>query len=82
MEPIFSSGSCALAYKIGMNLQSKFWPLPIFRLDGLAAITDHDNGQPDWHKNNNLTDSGAPLDYRQLKITALKETKDIIQQCL
>lgn len=78
----FHRAHALLAYKIGMNLKSKFWPLPIFRLDGLAAITDHDNGQPGWHRNDNLTDSGAPLDYRQRKIPALKETKDLIERCL
>jgi hypothetical protein len=78
----FHRAHALLAFKIGMNLQSKFWPLPSYRLEGLSAITDHDNGQPDWHKQDNLTDAGAPLDYRQRKSTPLKETKELVERSL
>ncbi|MEP0714081.1 MAG: DUF3891 family protein, partial [Algoriphagus sp.] len=53
-----------------------------YRLDGLSAITDHDDSQADWHKSDNLTDAGAPLDYRQAGQMKIKEVKKMIENCL
>ena len=71
-----------LAFKIGMNIKESFWPVPRFRLDGLSAITDHDNGQPKWNKRDNLTQAGAPKDYRQPSPMALNEVKLLMSSCL
>jgi len=71
-----------LAFKIGIHIKESFWPIPSYRLDGLSAITDHDNGQPKWKKRDNLTEAGAPKDFRQPSSMALKEVKSLINSCL
>jgi hypothetical protein len=71
-----------LAFKIGINIKQSYWPIPRFRLDGLSAITGHDDFQPDWNKRDNLTKAGAPLDFRQPSSMALKEVNLMINRSL
>lgn len=78
----FHRAHALLAFKIGMNIKQSHWPIPRFRLDGLSAITDHDDGQPDWNKKDNLTKAGAPLDFRQPSPIALKEVSRMINRSL
>lgn len=78
----FHRAHALLAFKIGMNIKESFWPIPRFRLDGLSAITVHDDGQPDWNKKDNLTKAGAPLDYRQRSVMAIKEVNLMINRSL
>jgi hypothetical protein len=78
----FHRAHALLAFKIGINIQKSYWPIPRFRLDGLSAITDHDDGQPDWNKRDNLTNAGAPLDFRQPSSMALNEVNFLINRCL
>lgn len=78
----FHRAHALLAFKIGMNIKESLWPLPKYRLDGLSAITEHDNGQPDWNKRDNLTTAGAPLDFRQPSKLDLTKVKDLISNCL
>ncbi|PZX53516.1 uncharacterized protein DUF3891 [Algoriphagus ratkowskyi] len=78
----FHRSHALLAFKIGFKMSESLWPLPEYRLDGLSAITDHDNGQPKWNKSDNLTKAGAPLDFRQPSPMHLKYVKSLISECL
>jgi len=71
-----------LAFKIGIYIKESLWPLPEYRMDGLSAITDHDNCQPKWNKRDHLTEAGAPKDYRQPSPMALKRVKLLMSSCL
>ncbi|MDR7131055.1 hypothetical protein J2X69_003414 [Algoriphagus sp. 4150] len=75
----FHKAHALLAMDIGLNLKREFWPLPMYWGAGIESIAQHDNNQPKWHKRDNLTSSGAPLDYRQRKDVDLEQVKSVFQ---
>lgn len=76
-EIIFHKAHALLAMDIGLNLQSRFWPIQKYWAAGMESIGEHDNGQPKWKDRDNLTASGAPLDYRQRGEVDLKQAKAV-----
>tara|TARA_R110002020_G_scaffold124669_5_gene281763 strand:- start:376 stop:1113 length:738 start_codon:yes stop_codon:yes gene_type:complete len=74
---IFHKAHALLAMDIGLKLNRALWPLPKYWAAGMESIGEHDNGQPKWKDRNNLTESGAPLDYRQRKEVDLDQAKAV-----
>ena len=79
-EIIFHKAHALLAMDIGLKLDTSLWPIPKYWAAGMESIGEHDNNQPLWHKRNNLTESGAPLDYRQREAVNLEQSKVCLRQ--
>lgn len=79
---IFHKAHALLAFKIGMKIKESVWPNLEYRLEGLSAITEHDDSQAEWNKRDNLTALGAPADYRQSGQMKIKEVQKMIDGCL
>ena len=75
---IFHKAHALLAMDIGLKLDRKFWPIEKFWAAGMESIGEHDNDQPKWNERDNLTVSGAPLDYRQREQVDLKQAKAVV----
>ncbi|PZX48385.1 DUF3891 family protein [Algoriphagus chordae] len=74
---IFHKAHALLAMDIGLKLDRSLWPLPKYWAAGMESIGEHDNDQPKWLERDNLTESGAPLDYRQRKEVDLEQAKAV-----
>ena len=74
---IFHKAHALLAMDIGLKLDRSLWAIPKYWAAGMESIGEHDNDQPKWNGRDNLTDSGAPLDYRQRKEVDLKQAKAV-----
>ncbi|WPR73676.1 DUF3891 family protein [Algoriphagus sp. NG3] len=74
---IFHKSHALLAMDIGLNLDPKLWPIKKYWAAGLSSIGEHDNNQPKWYQRENLTASGAPLDYRQREKVDLNQAKSV-----
>ena len=44
----FHKAHALLAMAIGMNLNSKIWPLPNYWAAGIESIGEHDNNWPEY----------------------------------
>lgn len=62
---------------IGLKLNREFWPIKKFWAAGMESIGEHDNDQPKWHERDNLSVSGAPLDYRQREKVDLNQARAV-----
>ena len=78
-EIIFHKAHALLAMNIGLNLQSRFWPIQKYWAAGMESIGEHDNDQPKWKDRNNLTASGAPRDYRQHGEVNLEQANAVVR---
>ncbi|REG88322.1 DUF3891 family protein [Algoriphagus antarcticus] len=74
---LFHKAHALLAMDIGLNLDYRFWPIQKYWAAGMESIGEHDNDQPKWKDRNNLTESGAPLDYRQRTEVDLEQAKAV-----
>ncbi|MCE7053602.1 DUF3891 family protein [Algoriphagus sp. AGSA1] len=78
-EIYFHKAHALLAMDIGLNLRRDHWAIPKYYAAGIESIGEHDNNQPKWNKMDNLTGTGAPLDYRQRKEVDLDQAKSVIR---
>lgn len=76
---IFHKAHALLAMDIGLNLDHSLWAIPKYWAAGIESIGEHDNNQPLWHERNNLTESGAPLDYRQRESVNLDQARAVVK---
>lgn len=79
-EIYFHKAHALLAMDIGLSIDHCFWPERKYLASGLESIGEHDNGQPRWNERDNLTKSGAPLDYRNRDQVDLKQAKMVVRQ--
>jgi len=73
----FHKAHALLAMEIGLQLDKRFWPIKEYLAAGMDSISEHDNNQPKWNGKDNLTSSGAPLDYRQRTEVDLEQVKGV-----
>lgn len=78
----FHRAHALLAMKIGLALDPSLWPVPGYFAEALSAITEHDNGQPDWNGSVHLNDHGEPLDYREKSVPEVSQAKISIRNAL
>lgn len=78
-EIYFHKAHALLAMDIGLAIDHSFWPVRKYLAAGLESIGEHDNNQPRWNLRDNLTEEGAPLDYRSRKEVDLRQAKSVIR---
>ncbi|GAA0880834.1 hypothetical protein GCM10009119_38040 [Algoriphagus jejuensis] len=77
-EIYFHKAHALLAMDIGLSIDHRYWPHRKYLAAGLESIGEHDNGQPRWNGKDNLTEAGAPLDYRARKQVDLRQAMSVI----
>jgi len=78
-EIYFHKAHALLAMDIGLAIDHRYWPVRKYLAAGLESIGEHDNAQPSWNGRDNLTEAGAPLDYRDRKEVDLKQAKAVVR---
>ncbi|MFA0961181.1 DUF3891 family protein [Roseivirga sp. BDSF3-8] len=77
-EIIFQRAHGLLAAKLADKIREELWPPPQYRVDTLAAIAEHDDGQPGWEGKNHISDTGAPLNFTFHGVD-LKQARKVVQ---
>ncbi|WP_026968784.1 DUF3891 family protein [Algoriphagus terrigena] len=75
----FHKAHALLAMDIGLAIDHRYWPVRKYLAAGLGSIGEHDNAQPNWNGRDNLTEAGAPLDYRDRKEVNLKQASAVVR---
>jgi len=78
-EIYFHKAHALLAMDIGLAIDHSFWPVRKYLAAGLESIGEHDNAQPHWHDRDNLTETGAPLDYRDRQKVDLTQARAVVE---
>lgn len=78
-EIYFHKAHALLAMDIGLAIDHRYWPVRKYLAAGLESIGEHDNAQPRWNKRDNLTETGAPLDYRDRHEVDLKQASAVVR---
>ena len=78
-EIYFHKAHALLAMDIGLAIDHRYWPMRKYLAAGLESIGEHDNAQPSWNGRDNLTEAGAPLDYRDRKKVDLKQASAVVR---
>lgn len=78
-EIYFHKAHALLAMDIGLAIDHRYWPMRKYLAAGLESIGEHDNAQPSWNGRDNLTEAGAPLDYRDRKKVDLKQANAVVR---
>lgn len=64
-EVIHQQAHGLLAFQLAIQWQPD--KRPVFWPETLVALTEHDDGQDPWEKQNHLTTAGAPMDFQILE---------------
>jgi hypothetical protein len=78
-EIYFHKAHALLAMDIGLAIDHSFWPVRKYLAAGLESIGEHDNAQPRWNGRDNLTETGAPLDYRDRREVDIRQAQAVVQ---
>ena len=75
----FHKAHALLAMDIGLAIDHRHWPVRKYLAAGLESIGEHDNAQPNWNMSDNLTEEGAPLDYRDRRQVDLAQARAVVR---
>jgi hypothetical protein len=78
-EIYFHKAHALLAMDIGLAIDHSYWPVRKYLAAGLESIGEHDNAQPRWNGRDNLTEMGAPLDYRDRNKVHLQQARAVVE---